>query len=241
MPTSASGRIFCVLQAPAFLPQQLQVDAVVGVGLHLDQVVPADAEQVGGLAEGVVSALGDEDGDPVAAAMLQGPAQPFLGNAAEVAVRREEAVARHPERRDVGDRAAGAEGPQGVLAVVDPGRVEVVIAAVDQVMEHGQDLPLHGGKGLGGLHLDQVLVEGGHQARQGEHEVGERRGHVADKARGGGMDRLGDQVLFDELGVVGDVGRFFRDGGGGEIRLDLFQVAFDGDDMGLQETGDIVG
>ena len=67
-----------LLQAPALLPQRLQVDAVAGVGLHLDQVVPADAEQVGGLAEGVVAALGDEDGDAVAAAVLQGrgPALP---------------------------------------------------------------------------------------------------------------------------------------------------------------------
>ena len=208
---------------------------------YLDQVVPAEAEQVGGLAEGVVPPLGDEDGDAVDAAVPERPAQPLLGNAAEIAVRGEEAVARHPEGGDVGDGAAGAEGAEGVLAVVDPGGVEVFRLAVDQVVEHGQHLPLHGGEGLGGLHLDQVLVEGGHQARQREHEIGERRGHVADEAGGGGMDRLGDQVLLDELGVVGDVGRLLRDGGGAEMGLDLFHAPFDGDDVGLEKAGDIGG
>ncbi len=165
---------------------------------------------------------------------------PFLGNAAEGAVRGKEAVACHPERRGIGDGAAGAEGSQGSLAVMNPGGIEAVLAAVDQVMEHGQDLPLHRGEGLGGLHLDQVLVEGGHQSRQRQHEVGQRRGHVADKPRGSGMDRLGDQVFLDELGVFGDVGRFFGDDGGGKIGFDLFQIAFDGYDMGLEKTGDIV-
>src|SRR6185369_5903720 len=54
-------------------------------------------------------------------------------------------------------------------------------------------------------------------------------------------DRLGNQVLLDEFGIFGDVGRLFRDGGGGEIRFDLFEVAFNGDNMSLQKAGDIVG
>jgi len=225
-----------VTKAPTLLSQELQIDAVVRVGLHLDQIVPAKAQNVGSLAEGVVPALGDEDGNAVSAAMFQRAGQPLPGNAAKSPVRREEAVARHPERRDVGDGASGAEGPQGMLAVVHPWRIEFVIASIDQVMEHGEYLPLHGGKGLGGLHLDHVLVEGGHEPRQGEHEVRERRCHVADKTGCGGMDRLGNKILFDELGVFGDVGRFFGDGEGGETRFDLFEVAFNGDDMSLQKT-----
>jgi len=128
-----------------------------------------------------------------------------------------------------------------VLAVVDPGAVELFLLAVDQVVEHCQHLPLHGGKGLGGFNLDQVLVEGGHQARQREHEIGERRGHVADETGCSGMDRLGDQVLLDELGVVGDVGRLLRNGGGAEMGLYLFHASFDGDNVGLEEAGDIGG
>jgi len=69
--------------------------------------------------------------------MFQRAGQPFLGNAAKSTGRGEEAVARHPERRDVGDGAAGAEGPESMLAVVHPWRIEVVFASIDQVMEHG--------------------------------------------------------------------------------------------------------
>jgi len=62
---------------------------------------------------------------------------------------------------------------------------------------------------------------------------------MTDKTGCGGMDRLGNKILFDELGVFGDVGRFFRDGEGGETRFDLFEVAFNGDDVSLQKTCDI--
>jgi len=55
------------------------------------------------------------------------------------------------------------------------------------------------------------------------------------------VDRLGDQVLLDELGVIGDVGRFFRDGRRGEMGLNLFHAPFNGNDVGLEKTGDIGG
>jgi len=227
------GENVLVLKAPAFFSQKLLVHAIFPVDLDLDQVVPAETEKVGGLAEGVMSPLGDEDRNSIGAVMLQCPAQPLLGNAAKCPARGKETVARHPERRDVGDGAAGAEGPQGMLAVMNPRRIEVVGAAIDQVMKHCEDLPFHRGEGLGGFHLDQILVEGGHEACQGEHEVGERRGHMTDKTGCSCMDRLGDQVLLDELGIFGDVGRLFGDGKGREVCFDFFQVALDCDDVGL--------
>jgi hypothetical protein len=64
---------------------------------------------------------------------------------------------------------------------------------------------------------------------------------VADETGGGGMHRLGNQLLFDKLGIFGDVSRFFGDDRGREIVLDLFEASFDGNDMGLEKTGDIVG
>ena len=68
-----------VPQAAAFFLQPLQIDAVALVGLDHHQVVAADAEQIGRLAEGVVPAPGDQHGDIVAAEMLQGAGQPFAG------------------------------------------------------------------------------------------------------------------------------------------------------------------
>lgn len=91
-------------------------------------------------------------------------------------------------------------------------------------MQHGENLTLHRRERLGGFHLDQILIEGGHDPRKRQHEIRERRGHMSDKAGGGGMHRLSDQLLFDKLGVFRDVSRLFGDRGRGEISLDLFNI-----------------
>ncbi len=164
----------------------------------------------------------------------------FLGDAAEGLGGAAEAVARHPQGGDVGDGASRAEGTESMLAVVDPLGVKGIVTAVDQAVQHGEDLALQGSEGLGGLDLDQVLVERRHDARQRQHEVRQRRGHMADEAGCRGMHRLGDQLLLDELGVGGDVGRLLGDLRRGEVGFDLFEAALEGDDMGLQKTGDIL-
>jgi len=52
---------------------------------------------------------------------------------------------------------------------------------------------------------------------------------------------MGDQLLFHEIRVFGDEGRFFGDSRSGKIGLDLIDVAFEGDDVGLQKAGEVVG
>src|SRR5690606_41542714 len=51
-------------------------------------------------------------------------------------------VAGYPEGGDIGHRAAGTEGPQGDIRVVQPLLVEVVALAEDQFMHHPQHLAL---------------------------------------------------------------------------------------------------
>ncbi len=64
---------------------------------------------------------------------------------------------------------------------------------------------------------------------------------MTDKTGSGGMDRMGDQVLLDELGVIGDKGRLIRDKRRGKISLDILDTSLHGDDMILQEAGNIFG
>jgi len=115
--------------------------------------------------------------------MLQGLEQPLTRNALEVARRLAKSVAGRPQGGDVGNRAAGAEGTEGVVAVLNPLTVKIVTAAVDQTMEHRQNLPLHGRKSAGSFHLDQVLIKSGQDSGKGQHEVGEGGGHVPDEPR----------------------------------------------------------
>ena len=123
--------------------------------------------------------------------------------------------------------------------VVHPAAIEVVVAVVDQTMNHRQHLPFHGGECLGGLDLDQVLVEGDHDPRKRQHEVGEGRGHVANKGRRGGIHRLGDELVGEELGVIGNEGRLLGHPSVTEILLDFTELALQGNHMGLQKTGDV--
>ena len=124
---------------------------------------------------------------------------------------------------------------------MNPGGVELFGATVNQMMQHGQDLTFHRSEGLGGLHLDQVLVESGHHPCQGKHKIGKRRGHVTHKTWCCGVDRLGHQVFLYELGIVRNVGRLFGDGTGGEAGLDLLQRKFNRHDMSLQKPGNVSG
>ena len=94
--------------------------------------------------------------------------------AAEAAFGREGTVAGNPECGQVGDGAAGAHGPEGVAGVVHPFPVKGAVFLIHQPVNHTQNLSLHGRKRLGGFGFHEVLVQGDHDFRQRQHEVGQR-------------------------------------------------------------------
>ncbi len=165
---------FLALQFQALVPQGIGIDAVFVVGIHRDQGFAAQAEYVGGLAQGIVAAAGDDDGGTFIAVVLQRPEQAFLVQSAEATFCRECPVAGDPQGGEVSDRAARAHGTQGVPGVMHPLAVERAVFLVYQAVDHAQHLALHGCEGLGGFGFDQVLVQGNHDFGQRQHEVRQR-------------------------------------------------------------------
>ncbi len=55
------------------------------------------------------------------------------------------------------------------------------------------------------------------------------------------MNGVGHQFVEQELGLLGDKNRFLRDDVVGEVFLDFGQVPFDGDDVLLEESGQVTG
>tara|TARA_B100000674_G_scaffold477395_1_gene472866 strand:- start:105801 stop:105968 length:168 start_codon:yes stop_codon:yes gene_type:complete len=55
---------------------------------------------------------------------------------------------------------------------VHPLIIEAVVLVIDKTVNHAQHLTLHGGKRLGGFDLHQILIQGHHDARQRQHEIG---------------------------------------------------------------------
>ena len=121
-----------------------------------------------------MAAAGDDDGGAFIAVVFQGPEQTFLVQAPEAAFCRKCPVAGNPKGSEVGDRAAGAHGTQGVTGVVHPLAVEGAVFLVHQAVNHAQDLALHGRERLGGFGFHQVLVQGNHDFRQRQHEIRQR-------------------------------------------------------------------
>ena len=70
-------------------------------------------------------------------------------------------IARRPEGGDVGDGTAGAESTEGVVGVVQPIVIKRLSLAVHQLVQHTHHLTLQRRERLGGLDLDQILIERG--------------------------------------------------------------------------------
>ena len=170
-----------LLQLQTFVAQGVGLDAVEFVGFHRHQGIPAKAEDIGGFAQGIVAAFGDDDGGAFMAVVFQGAEQAFFVQTAEAAFSGEGSVASHPQGGEVGDRAAGTHGAQGVPGIVHPFTIERTVFLVHQPVYLAQYLAFHGRERLGGFGFHQVLVQGDHDLRQRQHEVGQCRGHVADE------------------------------------------------------------
>src|SRR5689334_5473126 len=98
----------------------------------------------------------DEHAEAAQAVVLQRGGQALFGDAREALARTEQAVARDPQRREVGDRAAGTERPERMREALRPLRVELVALPVDQAMQHPDHLALERREGLRGLDLHDV-------------------------------------------------------------------------------------
>lgn len=97
-----------------------------------------------------------------------------------------------------------------------------------------------GRKGAGGFDFDQLLVKGGENAGERQHEVGQGGGHVPDEPGSGCVDGPRDDLFLEEFRVVRNESGFFRNSRQGEIVLDLNDVVLHRDYVLLQKTHQIV-
>src|SRR4051812_10675591 len=92
----------------------------------------------------------------------QSVTQPGEVDARKAFFRSESTVSSAPDRGDVGERSAGDEHPERALCLLSMSVVKCLVLAVDEAMKDRERLTLVEGECVGGLELDDILVQSRH-------------------------------------------------------------------------------
>jgi len=125
--------------------------------------------------------------------------KPFDLDSIEMIPARQQRIAGHPQRRDIGQGSILDETPQRRARILHMFLIEIVVFLEYQSMNLGQNLFFDNRDDFGGFQFDDILIQRRNDRLEMNHKERQRRSHVTDKIGGCHIHRMGGDIL-DQIG-----------------------------------------